>query len=783
MKRITFISMMLACGLAATTAPLFAQGPAQPSQAAQAPVPAEAPRAQTPDWFNGNVNLLLLGRDDVASSKFEEYRVVPNGASMPVFSFKGRKGDRDFSLVGQRIFQADQRYTGHANAEWVGVAFDYNQIHHNMGNDGQTLFAETSPGVWSMNATTRKSLGDAVDAVSASARNYPFYANLLRPTIGSAAFVDLNGTRKRGDVTVDVGRKLPFDLAFTYNRDVKNGYRGASGGDILGVVTSAVDVPEPMNEVTQDIGVRWAWAFQKKGDLHASFNRSLYNDRIDALIIDNPFRATDAAYVSTAVPGGPAQARFSTSPDNEASRGAFGAQLKFARQTRLTADLAFGQWTQNAAFLPYTINSAVLTPAGVPANSVAALQRQSLNGKMNTASYNVTFASRPVDALAIRLRYRNYSYKDKTDRWAITGDLSGSPDRSWGAAGQPTAEEPFGHATANRTDASSGHFEGQLSYDIGDLTLEGGYRNVQTSWEGRVASSGTDGKENGYTLAAVYHTSDWLGFRVNFDDAKRTVSGIEAGTIAANQGVMADHAERNRTRIGTDIELTPSDKYGVTFAYSRRNDDFPNRPFEVAGNRETESGLLAASYDVYSVDLDLTPNERAQMNVFYSYEKNTQTNQFVTMTSGALNNLLRYVPSDKGNTIGVNGVFHLVPDKWTFTLLAQHQKVDGLWDITAREAGAFYNPGRTTLIPPGTGGAADVTNYDDTKQTTAVADLGYTFAKEWTFSVGYAYEKFNFADAFSDGTTIFPQSVLFYLKANDGNYTANMVFTRLTYRF
>jgi hypothetical protein len=64
-----------------------------------------------------------------------------------------------------------------------------------------------------------------------------------------------------------------------------------------------------------------------------------------------------------------------------------------------------------------------------------------------------------------------------------------------------------------------------------------------------------------------------------------------------------------------------------------------------------------------------------------------------------------------------------------------------------------------------------------------VADLGYTFANAWTFTVGYAYDKYTFADAFSDGTTIFPQAVLFFLKANDGNYTANVAYTSLTYRF
>jgi putative beta-barrel porin MtrB/PioB len=246
---------------------------------------------------------------------------------------------------------------------------------------------------------------------------------------------------------------------------------------------------------------------------------------------------------------------------------------------------------------------------------------------------------------------------------------------------------------------------------------------------------------------------------------------------------MADHAERKRTRIGGDIELSPSDKYGVTVSYFRRNDDYPNRPFKVAGDPGTTSGLLDASSNVLSLDLDFTPNARAEFSGFYSFEKIAETNQWVTMSGAAVNNLLTYAPWDKGHTFGFNGVFHLVPEKWTFTLLAQQQNVNGFLDITARETGAFYTPGRTTLIPAGQGGAADIGNYDDMRQTTAVADLGYSFKDKWTFSVGYAYDKYTTADAFSDGTTIFPQAVLFFLKANDGNYTANSAYTRLTYRF
>ena len=69
------------------------------------------------------------------------------------------------------------------------------------------------------------------------------------------------------------------------------------------------------------------------------------------------------------------------------------------------------------------------------------------------------------------------------------------------------------------------------------------------------------------------------------------------------------------------------------------------------------------------------------------------------------------------------------------------------------------------------------------KLTTVVADLAYAIDKAWTFSLGYMYEKYDFADAFTSGASNFPQSVLFFLKANDGGYKANVAFAKLNFRF
>lgn len=757
MKRTILITALLAVGAFVASAPASAQDVAAPK-----------------DFISAQAGISLLSTSSVDSAKFTEYRDLSNGVYNPQFSIFGSKKSIDFSIFANNIQQDDQRYFGGAKFGWGGIAFDYNQTPHNMGFNGQSLFLETAPGVWSMNSTLRQQLASAVAATASAARTYTWYSSLLAPTFASANLVDVGTLRKRGNVDFDLGQKLPFDLAFTYIREVKTGSRGASGGDIVGGVTSAVDVPEPVNEVMQDFGVRWAYDVPKKANFHATFNRNIYNDRIDALIIDNPFMAVDN------LSNGPASTRFGTPPDSQATRGAFGTQLKFAHQTRVTADAAFGTWTQDAQFLPFTINTTMLANANTPATSLSGLPQQSLNGKVNTTMFTLGFSSRPVQALGVRLRYRYYDMANKTAGIQWNGSPAGAPDRTWDSTTPGTSDAPFGgFVTANPYSAKSARFDGQVSYDIKDLTVEGTLQHAALDRTYREATSGT---ENNYGFSAVYHAQEWVGFRATVNQRHRTAEGSpDAATFL---GYQADEAELKQNRATVDIEVSPSSVYGFTFAYSRRHDDYPNRPVRSVNvpsylsGADLEAGLLNANYDEYTVEFDVTPGARAEINAFYTYEKNTTHTQRIAGSgfSSNVTDLYGFNGLDKGNTFGASVLLHVVPEKWTVTFNAQHQKIDGLlgmdWTLSPTNTVGL---GRVAL-----GGPADITQYDDTKWTTVLAQIDRIIGK-MTLSVGYMYEKYDLGDAFQG--PIFPQSVLFYMNANDGNYKAHLGFAKLAYRF
>jgi hypothetical protein len=742
----------------------------------------------------GQVTISALGVSNVASSKFQEYREIPKGIAIPYVNFFSTSKSVDFNLQGYNVRQSDQQYTGWLTAGWFGVTFDYNQTPHNMGNDAKVIFSEIQPGVWTMNQALRLYNETTLVNTATTGRTVPFYDALLAPTFASTNSYDISSLRKRGDVAVDLGQNLPFDLTFTYMRERKSGYRGAEGGGVYSTISSVVEVPGPLDELTQDFGLRGAWNFAL-GNVHASFNRNLYNNEAETLTVDNPFQSADQVYASSV--GGASRARWINAPDNEASRGAAGILLKFAGQTRIGADVAIARFTQDAPFYPYTINSTILTTTGGRADSTASLPQSSFGGKINTTTLNFMFSSRPIPGLALRAQYRSYELANKTNRYVITGDVAGSPDRSW-ATYTPSAADPYSHATANIYDNSVKRFTASAGYDLGPLTLEAQVRTAKLTRTSREAETG---KDNAVAMAAVFHANDWLGVRASYDQAKRTAEGETL------YGFQSDEAERKTKRAGIDVELSPLPGLGLTFAYNRRAVDYPNRPNRIAvasgapiagavAIPDTPSGLIETNYDSYTGEIEFTPSERFEVGAYYTWEKDTQENRWTTTTSATAvppltyNNKMIYAGSDKTNTFGANARIVFVPEKCTLTFNAMRQKVDGLMDITANDngsatsaQGSFYYPGRTTLIPVGQGGARDITDWDDTKLTTLGAQLDYIVAKAWTLSGGYMYEKYDFKDAYTSGTDLMPFSILIFTKANSGAYDANVVYGKLTYRF
>jgi hypothetical protein len=166
MNRMRLLAVVAAAVLASVI-PVAAQvNPEPPAPAPEMNPPAEAPPSEAatdeaaaadaaepmeqadPDGAQGEVQLGLIQKDvDTISSKFTEYRDVPNGIVVPFFSIRGHRGDLRYSAAGRNVQQGDQQFAfGLDHRKW-SLDADYNQIPHRFGNDGRTLLEETRPGV------------------------------------------------------------------------------------------------------------------------------------------------------------------------------------------------------------------------------------------------------------------------------------------------------------------------------------------------------------------------------------------------------------------------------------------------------------------------------------------------------------------------------------------------------------------------------------------------------------------------------------------------------------
>ena len=245
----------------------------------------------------GQATVQLQGVSDVSSSKFQEYRDVPRGFSIPFVNLFATTSKLDFNLNAFNVYQKDQRYNGWFNTSWLDFGFDYNQVIHRMGNDAHLIYQESAPGVWTMPAALRQYYSDRVDATPISPTNlrtYSFYNDLLASSFASAGTVDIESLRRRGAYSFDFSKKLPFALNFTYTHERRDGYRGLGGPDILsGPVSPVVEVPETFNDLTQDYAIKFEYKLKKMGNVHATLTKNVYTNDLTKNQVDNPFRPSE----------------------------------------------------------------------------------------------------------------------------------------------------------------------------------------------------------------------------------------------------------------------------------------------------------------------------------------------------------------------------------------------------------------------------------------------------------------------------------------------------------
>jgi len=216
--------------------------------------------------------------------------------------------------------------------------------------------------------------------------------------------------------------------------------------------------------------------------------------------------------------------------------------------------------------------------------------------------------------------------------------------------------------------------------------------------------------ENVFRVAADYRR-DWLALRGmaefgnrdfdNYDAAfGEDQSFLEPGS-PANQTVLRryDQAKRDLTRLGAQAEVSPgSGKFSAFASYTHTQysydqspvpcqdvELFPGQEAFCPGGQQTPLGLVDDGYDSFTFEANLAAGERATVYAFYTWEDGDilQTGrQSGSTLNFATNDVFSANITTSGNSFGAGADFAIVPDKWSASLFARFQKVDGNNDVS-----------------------------------------------------------------------------------------------------
>jgi hypothetical protein len=719
-------------------------------------------------------------------------------------SFQGKKGSWRYQVLGRDVTQKDQRYFGFVENGTVRLTAGFLGVPHNFGNGGKSILSPVATNDWRLSNSTQAAHQGVIAAAPGSSINYTFLSNLVAPSLAAAPpNVDLKLLRGRTSLAFAVTPKdSAFEAGVTYFHERRSGSRAANGTSFG--FNNVVETPEPLVYITQDFALTGAY----KGDwgtLRAALRFNDFKNTFDAFTIDNPFRFTDAtdpsAYQSpsSSSKNGPVLGVTSLPPDNKAVTESVGAAFKLGERSRLSADVTFGQWTQDEdPFIPWTTNTAIVTPSGEPAVS-APLPAAALDGKIDTLALSAFFNTRLTDALGLTARYRRYDHDNKTPRLRFDEGYVRF-DAVWEEI--PRISVPYGY-TNDTIDAFA-------NYELGAVGLEAGWKYNRMQRTFRETESTT---ENVFRVAADYRR-DGLAVRGigefgnrgldHYDAAHAEHASFLDADAPANQTVLRryDQAERDLTRFGAQVEVSPgSGKFSVFAAYTHTKYEYDQSPVDCQdvelfpgqevfcpGGQQAPLGLVDDAYDSFTLEASVTPGERTSVYAFYSWEDGD-----ILQTGRQSGSTVNFNPNDvwtanittKGNSVGAGADVALVPDKWFASLFARYQDIDGgnvLSLLPGYSTSIYSSAALQQCTTAGEGTPCSIPEFDDTQYTFVLASLRYQFAQHWTAGLSVGYEDYAIDDAQTENTLNYMPSS-FFLQADNRDYQAWVGGLTLTYRW
>jgi MtrB/PioB family decaheme-associated outer membrane protein len=653
--------------------------------------------------------------------RFEDLR---GGALIDRARYTREQETRRFHAAADRVGWRDQHYA--ARFERFGRVeawFDSRGIPFRYDDDTQTIFSEASPGVWRVDDAVQLAIQNRTTTLAAAA------PGLAAPfALRSQRDVHEAGVRFHATDRLAIGVRTLIQR--------RDGYQPWAAGFGMG---TPIELAAPIDDRTTDFGTTVEWSDRGRL-LRAGYDGSWYTNHADTLVWDNPVRATDLANASS-------QGRMPRWPSSSAHTLSAAGSTGLPGRSRLTGSIARSQWLQDAQLLPFTINTALASPA---------LDRRSVEGEAAITSALVRFTSRPSRWAWLNATVRHYDFDNRTPVLAVPNQIK--YDQSVQVAAIPETE-PLSFSRgivdleASLTPWRHGAFRVGYSREAVDRTF-------------RLFEETTD-----HTVRLAYDVAslDLLTIRADLTRSKRTGTGLDEEVFSDIGEQVSlrqfDIADRTRLQGTLIVTLMPTDLFSVSAWAGGGSDDRPDAQF----------GLTDTSFGTYAVGVDAAPRDGLSFGLQYGFERFSslqRSRQANPPPSPQFTD-----PTRDWSTDGQERV-HTVTASVDVLKGIPRTELRGVYDHSRSRSTYTYalvpNSTLTTPVP-----LPAVTNA----WHTGSIDLRYALRRQIALGLGYRYDRFDIDDYALNPSTIdrlvFGSTLL--MAITDRPYTANSVVLKVIY--
>lgn len=489
-----------------------------------------------------------------------------------------------------------------------GLSLEYDQIHKLWSDSYQTPYNGagstnlTAPAGWVSNCATTASPGVVVGCGVATA----VASTGLMPNL-PASMKSFNIETQRKSIALGLTKLLPgdWDVAVNFKHETKQGNRliggvfGTSGGN-----PKAAILPEPVDYVTRQFELIARYSTDNLQAQLAYFG-SLFDNKKQSLVFQNLYSNGQATWGNAAVGFPNGLGALGLPPDNQAHQLNASLGYKLTKDTRLAGSFSYGRMTQNETFLPYTVNTGLI--------STGALPRSSLEGLVNTTHLDLKLTSKldPKLNLVAAYRYDNRANKTPQSLYNYIG-------------GDAANQTNIGSTNANSDrlrynlpgSSKKQQIDVELDYRLTSHTkLKAGY---EYDWVNKTYEAITSEREQTLKGEVHHHFSDSTSGGLSYANSDRKTSSYNAAApfmaaftplYVAGMGAASlqwDNnpfqrkfflAPRKRDKLRAFVNFEPVSKLDVQLSGDFKRDNYVDSYYGLKNSTST-GGHLDANYVV-----------------------------------------------------------------------------------------------------------------------------------------------------------------------------------------